>query len=92
MEKGKGRTKQQASRIAVRSPDPSPRGPAVPIQVPVPESEVPRRASELGVPEDLALRLVQACLPLTAAVQQKPDIPLPLPSTIRWRIARWPTH
>ena len=45
---------------------------------------MPKEAAELGLPEDLALTLIQACLPLTAAVQPKSDVPPPSPDTLRW--------
>ena len=78
---GKGRVKLKASRLPSRLP--SPRGVAVPIEAALQGEAVPQEAAKLGLPEDLALTLMQACLPLTAAVQPKPDMPPPSPDSLR---------
>ena len=77
----KGRVKLRASRLM--SPLPSPRGVALPAEAALKGASVPEEAARLGVPEELARTLVQACLPLTAAVQPKPDMPPPSPDTVK---------
>ena len=77
----KGRVKLRASRLPSQLP--SPRGVALPVEAALKEASVPEEAAKLGVPEDLARTLVQACLPLTAAVQPKPEMPPPSPETVK---------
>lgn len=45
---------------------------------------VPPEAARLGVPDALALSLVQAYLPVKAAAQAQATTPPPSPDTLRW--------
>ena len=76
---GKGRVKLRASRAPLQLP--SPRN--VAAEAPLRGEAVPEEAARLGLPEELALTLAQACLPLTAAVQPKPELPPLSPRSLR---------
>ena len=73
--------KPKASRLPPRLP--SLRGVALPMETALRGTAVPGEAAKLGVPADLAQTLALACLPLTAAVQPKPDLPPPSPNTVK---------